>query len=201
MASERTSDRKDAPVHPPQVGQQQLPLQGRGPAAQELHRLRGLDGGAEGRREGQAGLFRRRGHPAIEPAESAAARAVVNCAGLQADAVRELTKVPAIRIVPTAGDYLVLDSTVSGFLRHIIFHEPEDRGKGLTLVPTVDGNLLVGPAERSWDGTPDCAVSREGLETLCRLCAQAVPAGIPVSTPAAGASGGRGTWKTGRGTS
>ena len=104
------------------------------------------------------------------------ARAVVNCAGLQADAVRELVKVPNLRIFPTAGDYLVLDSTVSGFLRHIIFHEPEDRSKGLTLVPTVDGNLLIGPTERSRDSAPDWAVSREGLETLYRLCAQVVPA-------------------------
>lgn len=32
---------------------------------------------------------------------------MVNCAGLQADAVRELTKVPAIRIVPTARDVLI----------------------------------------------------------------------------------------------
>lgn len=104
------------------------------------------------------------------------AQAVVNCAGLQADAVRELVKVPNLRIFPTAGDYLVLDSTVSGFFRHIIFHEPEDRSKGLTLVPTVDGNLLIGPTERGRDSAPDWAVSREGLEILYRLCAQVVPA-------------------------
>ncbi|MDE7262806.1 MAG: NAD(P)/FAD-dependent oxidoreductase [Oscillospiraceae bacterium] len=105
-----------------------------------------------------------------------AARAVVNCAGLQADAVRELVRIPAIRIFPTAGDYLVLDDTVAGFIRHVIFHEPEEKGKGLTLVPTVDGNLLIGPTERSRDSAPDWATSQEGLETLYRLCAQVVPA-------------------------
>lgn len=104
-----------------------------------------------------------------------AARTVVNCAGLQADAVRELIKIPAVRIFPTAGDYLVLDNTVAGFLRHIVFHEPEDGSKGLTLVPTVDGNLLVGPTERSRDSAPDWAASREGLDALYRLCARVVP--------------------------
>ena len=59
-----------------------------------------------------------------------AARAVVNCAGLRADAVREMTKLPAVRIFPTAGDYLVLDSPAAGFVRHILFHEPEERGRG-----------------------------------------------------------------------
>ena len=105
-----------------------------------------------------------------------AARAVVNCAGLQADAVREMTKRPALRIFPTAGDYLVLDTTVSGFVRHVIFHEPEEKGKGLTLVPTVDGNLLIGPTERSRGTAPDWATSREGLEELARLCGRVVPA-------------------------
>ncbi len=101
-----------------------------------------------------------------------AARAVVNCAGLRADAVREMAKIPAMRIFPTAGDYLVLDSPAAGFVRHILFHEPEERGKGLTLTPATDGSLLVGPTER--DTVSGRAVSREGLDTLYRLCAQVV---------------------------
>lgn len=108
--------------------------------------------------------------------ESYAARAVVNCAGLQADAVREMIEAPAVQIFPTAGDYLVLDSGAAGLIRHIVFHEPEERGKGLTLVPAVDGSLLIGPTERPRDSAPDWAVSREGLEELVRLCAEVVPA-------------------------
>ena len=104
-----------------------------------------------------------------------AARAVVNCAGLRADAVREYTKTPAVRIFPTAGDYLVLDDTVSGLIRHVIFHEPEEKGKGLTLTPTVDGNLLVGPTERPREGAPDRATAREGVDFLRSLCAEIVP--------------------------
>ena len=103
------------------------------------------------------------------------ARAVVNCAGLRADAVRELTERPSLRIFPTAADYLVLDDTLSGFVQHIIFHEPEEKGKGLTLVPTVDGSLLAGPTARSRDSAPDRAVSREGLEALKALCGRVVP--------------------------
>ena len=105
-------------------------------------------------------------------------RAVVNCAGLAADAVRELVFSPLVRIFPNGGDYLVLDTTADGFLRHVIFHEPEIKGKGLTLVPTVDGNLLAGPTERPLFGT-GFAVSGEGLELLGKLCAQVVP-GLPL---------------------
>ena len=103
------------------------------------------------------------------------ARAVVNCAGLQADGVRELLQIPAVRLVPSAADYIVLDDTAAGLVRHVLFHEPEEKGKGLTLVPTVDGNLLIGPTDRPPGDAPAGAVSREGLETLRRLCGQVVP--------------------------
>ena len=112
--------------------------------------------------------------------ETYIARTVVNCAGLAADAVRELLCVPAVRIFPTGADYIVLDDTLRGYIRHVIFHEPEEKGKGLTLVPTVDGNLLVGPTERTRDTAPDGATSAEGLQELEQLCAEVVP-DLPLS--------------------
>lgn len=114
------------------------------------------------------------------------ARTVINCAGLASDAVREMLEVPAVRIVPTAGDYIVLDDTVRGMIRHVIFHEPEEKGKGLTLVPTVDGNLLAGPTEREMPAAPDrtesaySASDRRGLQELEELCSKVVP-GLPLS--------------------
>jgi glycerol-3-phosphate dehydrogenase len=76
------------------------------------------------------------------------ARGIVNCAGMAADKVLEMSSEPIVHIVPSWGDYFVLDTKASGHIKHIIFHEPEEKGKGLTLVPTVDGNILVGPTER-----------------------------------------------------
>jgi glycerol-3-phosphate dehydrogenase len=85
------------------------------------------------------------------------AAVVVNCAGLAADRVGGLVAEPGFALRPTAGDYLVLDTTAGGYVSHIVFHEPEARGKGGTFVPTVDGNLLVGPSEVEADGTDDAA--------------------------------------------
>ena len=106
-------------------------------------------------------------------------RAVLNCAGLCADAVREMTETPLIRIMPSAADYLVLDTTVQGYIGHVIFHEPERKGKGLTLVPTVDGNLLVGPTEYDFDGQEPYATTAFGLNRLRALCEEVVP-GLPL---------------------
>ena len=103
---------------------------------------------------------------------------VVNAAGLSSDKVRELVEKPLLRLYPTAADYIVLDKTAHGTVEHIIFHEGED-GKGLTLVPTVDGNLLVGPTTRD-ASEEECEalemrVAADGLEALKKLCCEVIP--------------------------
>jgi len=107
-------------------------------------------------------------------------RGVVNCAGLSADKVLELVLPPSVRIFPAAGDYLVLDTKTRGLISHIIFHEPEEKGKGLTLVPTVDGNILLGPSYTPADGNEDYKTSREGLDWLAVLAGEVIPP-LPLS--------------------
>lgn len=102
-------------------------------------------------------------------------RSIVNCAGLHADIVAEMLLQPSVRIFPSTGDYYVLDTKAQGVVNCIIFHEPEERGKGLTVVPTVDGNILVGPSEMSTDGEGDFKTSLEGLAKLRLLASRAIP--------------------------
>ena len=102
------------------------------------------------------------------------AKAVVNCGGLCADKVREMTEKPLVRIFRTGADYLVLDKNAEGGVSHIIFHEAEDGNKGLTLVPTVEGSILAGPSSR--DDTGVCgAADADGLTYLENLCGEVVP--------------------------
>lgn len=103
------------------------------------------------------------------------ARAVINCAGLYSDAVRELCHKPLVRIFPKRGDYLVFDKSEGGIVKRVIFHEPERKGKGLTAVPTVDGNLLIGPSEIPLEGEADFSTTEEGLDTLLALCGEILP--------------------------
>lgn len=104
------------------------------------------------------------------------ARGVINCAGLSADVILEKVSQPTIRIFPAAGDYFILDTKASGLIRHVIFHEPEERGKGLTLVPTVDGNILLGPSQVHADAKDDTfPTSAEGLSKLRELVNTVIP--------------------------
>ncbi len=103
-------------------------------------------------------------------------RGIVNCAGLFAHEILEKVQPPSIRIFPSAADYYVLDTKAAGFIKHVIFHEPEVKGKGLTLVPTVDGNILVGPSKVPADGKDGFKTSRGGLDGLRRLVDDVIPA-------------------------
>ena len=103
------------------------------------------------------------------------ARGVINCAGLNSDKIHEMLSAPSVRVVPTIGDYLVLDTKADGAVKHIIFHEPEERGKGLTIVPTVDGNILLGPTEQDYTGDEQYASSRNGADLLHKLAEEVVP--------------------------
>lgn len=103
------------------------------------------------------------------------ARAVVNCGGLNAHTIQEHITEPTVRVIPDKADYLVLDDTAGSFVSHVIFHEPEEKGKGLTLVPTTDGKLLVGPSEQPGDGSESFSTTKMGLDTLHDLCSRIVP--------------------------
>ena len=102
------------------------------------------------------------------------AAAVVNCCGLHADQVQELAVPPSVRISPEKADYLMLDEGAGSYVDHVIFHEPEEKGKGLTLVPTTEGRLLVGPSEQPAAG-PVSATTRTGLDWLRQITAQVAP--------------------------
>lgn len=105
-------------------------------------------------------------------------RFVINCAGLCADRVQELLFAPSVRLFPDGADFLVLDSGIEKPGR-VIFCEDEG-GKGITAVPCVSGELLLGPTQRPlgqlW------ATSPKGLETLRSGAARLLP-GLEMGAP------------------
>ena len=102
-----------------------------------------------------------------------AARAVVNCAGLAADRIQKLLFPCEVKIITTAGDYLVLDRVSSGKPTHILEYEPEEKKKGLTFVPTTEGSVLIGPSER--ENRDDYASNRGSLLDIRNLAGRILP--------------------------
>lgn len=110
------------------------------------------------------GISRGKGGYVVETSgEPIFCRAILNCAGLAADRVQELLFPPSVRLFLDGADFLVLDKRVTP-PRHVLFQEPEEKGKGITAVPTTEGNLMLGPSRRPLEAP--WATTREGVTFL-----------------------------------
>ena len=94
------------------------------------------------------------------------AQYVVNCAGVHADEVAGLIGDDSFKITPRAGEYVLLDKEVSWLTDATIFKVPDERGKGVLAVRTVDGNILLGPTSVDREDKDDLSVTDEGLAAI-----------------------------------
>ena len=59
------------------------------------------------------------------------AKAVVNAAGVYADVFHNMVSEKKLSITPRRGDYILLDRTAEGYVRHTVFQMPTQLGKGM----------------------------------------------------------------------
>lgn len=92
------------------------------------------------------------------------ARMVINCAGLYADDIHEMACGSRdFEITPRKGEYFVLNKNVSDFVSHVIYPTPSKVGKGVLIVPTVHGNMLLGPTAYDIESKEDVSTTQDGL--------------------------------------
>ncbi|MBQ8146486.1 MAG: FAD-dependent oxidoreductase [Clostridia bacterium] len=95
------------------------------------------------------------------------AKYVVNAAGLFVDEIAGMVgeKLP-FDIIPRRGEYMLLDKGEIGTASHTLFVTPSEKGKGILISPTVDGNVIVGPNANVVESKADTSVTEEGLEEI-----------------------------------
>ena len=107
--------------------------------------------------------------------ESVQGRYLVNCAGGYSDKIAEMAGDGSFKIIPRAGEYMLLDKVEGNRVSHTLFQCPTAEGKGILVSPTVHGNLLVGPTATKV-ATPDSKdTTPEGLAVVEKLSAKSVP--------------------------
>ncbi len=77
--------------------------------------------------------------------KSIEAKTIINCAGVYAEKIYSMVAESHFKITPRRGEYFVLDKEAEGLINHVIFPCPGKSGKGVLMVPTVEGNILIGP--------------------------------------------------------
>ena len=93
-------------------------------------------------------------------------KSVINCAGVYSDELHNQISDKKYEIKARRGEYLLLDKETAGFVNHVMFNLPSDKGKGILVSPTIDNNTLVGPTSDFVDDKNDRRSTRERLEEV-----------------------------------
>jgi glycerol-3-phosphate dehydrogenase len=103
------------------------------------------------------------------------ARRAVNAAGLYADEVSAAFAAEEFRIIPRKGEEYLLDKNAPGFPSHVLFPVPAKNSKGVLVIPTVEGTMMVGPTAEEIEAKDDDGTTPENLERVFSLAARMVP--------------------------
>ncbi|SHH56648.1 NAD(P)/FAD-dependent oxidoreductase [Thermosipho atlanticus] len=93
---------------------------------------------------------------------------VINAAGLFADEIAKMAGVGEYEIFPRKGEYILLDKKLKNLVNSVIFPTPTEKSKGILVVPTVDGGILLGPnaVDLQKDRKDDLDTTNEGLQEV-----------------------------------
>ena len=99
---------------------------------------------------------------------------IINAAGLYADKIANMIGDNSFKIHPRRGEYILLDKKCGKTVSQTIFRTPSNKGKGILVSPTVDGNLLCGPTAVDIENKEDKAVTAEGISAIINEMKQTV---------------------------
>ena len=100
---------------------------------------------------------------------------VVNAAGLYADEMASLVGLNDFKIHPVKGEEYILDKKTAGLVRHVIFPIPSEKSKGILVIPTVDGPVMLGPTAQDVESKEDHGTTSAGRERVFVQATALVP--------------------------
>jgi glycerol-3-phosphate dehydrogenase len=99
-------------------------------------------------------------------AETVKARFVINCAGVYADRIAGMAGVSDFTIHPRKGEEYMLDKRLKGLVQRLVFPVPKKNTKGILIIPTFDGTIMVGPTAQDTIDRDDVSTTYEGSEEV-----------------------------------
>jgi len=109
------------------------------------------------------------------PGEKIQTRFALNCAGIFADEIARMAGLNDFRIHPRKGEEYMLDKRLMGLVRKLIFPVPGANSKGILIIPTYNGTMMVGPTAEDTDDRWDMSTSIEGAEQVFASVSQICP--------------------------
>ncbi len=87
---------------------------------------------------------------------------IINAAGLYADRVARMAGMEVPSIIPRKGEEFILDKHADRLTQRVIFPVPQKNTKGILIIPTVDGNTMIGPTAEEVPDREDLTTTRAG---------------------------------------
>ncbi len=102
-------------------------------------------------------------------------RFVINAAGVFADRIAEMAGVRDFEIRPRKGEEYMLDKRLKGLVKRVIFPCPTPVSKGILVIPTFDGTIMVGPTATHTEDRDDVSTTLEGSDQIFNSVRNMVP--------------------------
>lgn len=103
------------------------------------------------------------------------AKWVINAAGLFCDEIAKMVDECDFTVHPRKGEFFVLSHDTPVKVSHIISSVPSPKTRGVLVVPTCDGNMLVGPTADDREDKEDKKTTREGMDSIREQALKMVP--------------------------
>lgn len=103
------------------------------------------------------------------------AKWVINCAGLYCDEIAKMVDECDFTVHPRKGQFFVLSKDTATKPSHIIMSIPTPSTRGTLVIPTVDGNVLVGPTAEDITDKTDKKTTKEGLDFVTTNALALIP--------------------------
>ncbi|MGI6118398.1 MAG: NAD(P)/FAD-dependent oxidoreductase [Bilifractor sp.] len=103
-------------------------------------------------------------------------RFVINCCGIHADELAKMVGCCDFRNYARAGEFFVLDKNLPYAPKCLVNPLPSPETRGILIVPTIHGNLLLGPTLEIRDDVDDTRTTKPKLDQVIASCRERIPA-------------------------
>lgn len=107
--------------------------------------------------------------------ETYKAQWVINAAGLYADRIARMAGMEVPAIIPRKGEEFILDKHADRLTKRVIFPVPQKDTKGILIIPTVDGNTMLGPTAEETPDREDLTTTKSGKQFVVGQIQRLVP--------------------------